>query len=97
MFDTINCNSLLRLVTTTMEEDILRLLPSVAHDPVMVVKPAELRRALPNAKLVSGHFTGLGPRGIARPGVPTLGCLPLSATLHMGKLRNPTGPGPACG
>ena len=97
MFDTMTCNSLLRLATTTVDGDILRLLPRVAHDPVMVVKPAELRRALPNANLVSGHFTGLGPRGIARRGVPTLCRLPLAAILHMGKLRKPAGRGPACG
>jgi 2-polyprenyl-6-hydroxyphenyl methylase/3-demethylubiquinone-9 3-methyltransferase len=89
LFDTINRNPLARLATITMAEDILRLLPRGTHDPAMFIKPDELRRALTDAGLVVGPFTGLGPRGITRRGDLTFGRLPLTAILYMGFARKP--------
>jgi 2-polyprenyl-6-hydroxyphenyl methylase / 3-demethylubiquinone-9 3-methyltransferase len=89
LFDTINRNPLTRLVTITIAEDILRLLPRGTHDPAMFIKPCELRSALADAGLVSGLFTGLGPRGINRRGDVIFGPLPLTAILFMGLARKP--------
>ncbi len=89
LFDTINRNPLARLATITMAEDILRLLPRGTHDPALFIKPGELRRALTDAGLVAGPFTGLGPRGITRRGDLTFGRLPLTTILYMGFARKP--------
>jgi 2-polyprenyl-6-hydroxyphenyl methylase / 3-demethylubiquinone-9 3-methyltransferase len=89
LFDTINRNPLTRLVTITMAENILRLLPRGTHDPAMFIKPRELRSALADAGLVAGPFTGLGPRGINRRGDVVFGSLPLTAILFMGLARKP--------
>jgi len=93
LFDTINRNPLARLATITVAEDILRLLPSGTHDPTLYIKPRELRRALTDAGLVAGRFTGLGPRGINRRGDLTFGRLPLTTVLYMGFARKPRRPG----
>ena len=92
LFDTINRNRLARLATITIAENILRLLPRGTHDPAMFIKPQELRRAMVNAGLVPGKFTGLGPRGINRRFDLTFGPLPLTAVLYMGSARKPAGP-----
>jgi 2-polyprenyl-6-hydroxyphenyl methylase / 3-demethylubiquinone-9 3-methyltransferase len=89
LFDTINRNPLTRLVTITVAENILRLLPRGTHDPAMFIKPRELRIALADAGLVAGPFTGLGPRGINRRGDVIFGPLPLTAILFMGLARKP--------
>lgn len=47
----------------------------------------ELRRALTDAGLVAGSFTGLGPRGINRRGDLTFDRLPLTSILYMGFTR----------
>ena len=92
LFDTINRNPLARLATITMAEDILRLLPRGTHDPALFIKPRELRRALIDAGLVPGPFTGLGPRGITLRGDLTFGRLPLTTILYMGLARKPAWP-----
>ena len=89
LFDTINRNPLARLATITLAEDLLRLLPRGTHDPAKFIKPAELRAAMQGAGLVSGPFTGLGPRGINRRLDLTFGPLPLTAILYMGTARKP--------
>ena len=89
LFDTINRNPLARLVTITVAEDILRLLPRGTHDPALFIKPTELRTALAGAGLEAGSFTGLCPRGINRRGDLTFGRLPLTAILYMGTARRP--------
>ena len=92
LFDTINRNPLARLATITIAEDILRLLPRGTHDPALFIRPAELRRAMTNAGLVAGPFTGLGPRGITLRGDLTFGRLPLTTILYMGLARKPARP-----
>jgi 2-polyprenyl-6-hydroxyphenyl methylase/3-demethylubiquinone-9 3-methyltransferase len=89
LFDTINRNILARLVTITIAEDILRILPRGTHDPALFIKPAEMRAALTEALLVPGAFTGLGPRGITRRGDLTFGHLPLTTVQYMGLARKP--------
>jgi len=89
LFDTINRNFLARLVTITIAEDILRLLPRGTHDPALYIKPAEMRDALTAAGLEPGKFTGLGPRGITRRGDLTFGRLPLTTIQYMGLARKP--------
>lgn len=89
LFDTINRNTLARLATITVAEDILRLLPRGTHDPAMFIKPRELRHALTVAGLVPGPITGLGPRGINRRLDLTFGPLTLTAILYMGLARKP--------
>ncbi len=89
LFDTINRNFLARLATITVAEDILRLLPKGTHDPAMFIKPKELRRAMRDAGLRPGPFTGLGPRGITLRGDLIFGRLPLTAILYMGLARKP--------
>ena len=89
LFDTINRNLLARLVTITVAEDLLRLLPRGTHDPTMFIKPRELRAAMQGAGLVPGAITGLGPRGINRRFDLTFGPLPLTAILYMGTARKP--------
>ncbi|MEI4233287.1 bifunctional 2-polyprenyl-6-hydroxyphenol methylase/3-demethylubiquinol 3-O-methyltransferase UbiG [Roseovarius sp. D22-M7] len=89
LFDTINRNILARLVTITIAEDILRLLPRGTHDPALFIKPAEMRAALTEAGLEPGTFTGLGPRGMTRRGDLTFGRLPLTTIQYMGVARKP--------
>ncbi len=89
LFDTINRNMLARLVTITVAEDILRILPRGTHDPDLFIKPAELRGALRGAGLTPGAFTGLGPRGLTRRGDLTFGPLPLMTVQYMGLARKP--------
>lgn len=89
LFDTINRNILARLVTITIAEDVLRLLPRGTHDPALFITPAEMRAALTGAGLEPGAFTGLGPRGINRRGDLTFGRLPLTTIQYMGLARKP--------
>jgi 2-polyprenyl-6-hydroxyphenyl methylase/3-demethylubiquinone-9 3-methyltransferase len=89
LFDTINRNPVARLATITVAEDLLRLLPSGAHDPAKFIKPLELRHALHGAALVPGPTTGLGPRGINRRLDLIFGPLPLTTILYMGIARKP--------
>ncbi len=92
LYDTINRNPLARLATITIAEDVLRLLPRGTHDPLMFIRPKELRDAMQGAGLVSGPVTGLGPRGINRRFDLTFGPLPLTAILYMGVARKPALP-----
>lgn len=89
LFDTINRNMLARLVTITVAEDILRILPRGTHDPDLFIKPAEMRGALRGAGLEPEPFTGLGPRGLTRRGDLTFGPLPLMTVQYMGLARKP--------
>ena len=89
LFDTINRNPLSRLATITIAEDLLRLLPRGTHDPDMYITPKEMREGLAGVGLVSGAFTGLGPRGINRRFDLTFGPLPLTTIIYMGTARKP--------
>jgi 2-polyprenyl-6-hydroxyphenyl methylase/3-demethylubiquinone-9 3-methyltransferase len=89
LYDTINRNPLARLVTVTMAEDVLGLLPKGTHDPAMFIKPAELTHAMQGAGLVPGPMTGLGPRGLNRRGDFTFGRVPLRLVIYMGLARKP--------
>lgn len=91
LFDTINRTPLARLVTITVAEDLLRLLPRGTHDPARYIKPRELREALQAAGLLPGVMTGLGPRGLNRRLDLTFGSLPLTAILYMGIAHKPAG------
>lgn len=95
LFDTINRNALARLVTITLAEDMLGLLPRGTHDPGRFVRPSELRDALRVVGLAPGPFTGLGPRGLDRHGAITFGRLPFSAILFMGVARKAPDPASA--
>jgi 2-polyprenyl-6-hydroxyphenyl methylase/3-demethylubiquinone-9 3-methyltransferase len=90
LFDTINRNALARLVTITVAEDMLRLLPRGTHDPAMFIKPLELRHALHGVGLVPGPITGLAPRGLNRRLDLTFGPLPLTTIIYMGVARKPS-------
>lgn len=89
MFDTINRNPLSRLVTITVAEDVLRLLPKGTHDPALFIRPAELSSAIGKAGLVNGPTTGLGPRGVNRRGDFIFGPLPIKSVIYMGIARKP--------
>jgi 2-polyprenyl-6-hydroxyphenyl methylase/3-demethylubiquinone-9 3-methyltransferase len=89
LFDTINRNPIARLVTITMAEDVLGLLPRGTHDPAMFIKPAELTRAMEGAGLEPGPMTGLGPRGLTRRGDFTFGRVPVRLVIYMGTARKP--------
>jgi 2-polyprenyl-6-hydroxyphenyl methylase/3-demethylubiquinone-9 3-methyltransferase len=89
LYDTINRNPLAQLVTVTMAEDVLGLLPKGTHDPAMFIKPAELTRAMQGTGLVPGPMTGLGPRGLNRRGDFTFGRVPLRLVIYMGLARKP--------
>ena len=84
LFDTINRNLLARLMTITVAEDLLRLLPRGTHDPAMFIKPIELRHALHGAGLAPGPTTGLAPRGLNRRLDLTFGPMPLTTVIYMG-------------
>ena len=92
LYDTINRNPLASLVTITVAEDVLRLLPHGTHDPRMFIKPRELHAAMEGAGLVPGPVKGLGPRGLNRRLDLTFGPLPLTAILYMGVARKPALP-----
>ena len=87
LFDTINNTVLARLLTVTVAEDILGLLPRGTHDPDLFIPPQDLRAALKEVGLTPGKFTGLGPRGIDRRGDFTFGQLPLMGLIYMGVAR----------
>lgn len=87
LFDTINRNPIARLVTITLAEDVLGLLPRGTHDPDLFIRPGELRAAIEGAGLVAGPMKGLGPRGIDRRCDFVFGPLPLKSVLYMGIAR----------
>jgi ubiquinone biosynthesis O-methyltransferase len=89
LFDTINRNPLARLVTITVAEDILRLLPRGTHDPALFIKPAELEAGLRAAGLAPHAGPGLGPRGLTRRGDFVFGPLPGRFIIYMGKAGKP--------
>ena len=89
LFDTINRNPIARLVTITIAEDILRILPKGTHDPAMFIKPDERSAELTRSGLMPGAMTGLGPRGINRKGDFTFGRLPGRLIIYMGTARKP--------
>jgi 2-polyprenyl-6-hydroxyphenyl methylase/3-demethylubiquinone-9 3-methyltransferase len=89
LFDTINRNPIARLVTITVAEDVLRLLPKGTHDPALFIKPRELHHAIQGAGLVPGPITGLGPCGVNRRLDLKFGPLPVTAILYMGIARKP--------
>ena len=89
LFDTINRNAVSRLGAVTIAENILHLLPKGTHDPMLFIKPRELRIAIGNADLVPGPMTGLGPRGINRRGDLLFGPLPLQTIIYMGVAHKP--------
>lgn len=89
LYDTINRNPIARLVTITVAENLLHILPRGTHDPTMFIKPPELLHGLEGAGLVAGDMTGLGPRGINRRGDFTFGTLPLRTIIYMGVARKP--------
>jgi 2-polyprenyl-6-hydroxyphenyl methylase/3-demethylubiquinone-9 3-methyltransferase len=73
----------------------LGLLPRGTHDPVMFIKPPELRAALHGAGLMPGPITGLAPRGINRRFDLTFGSLPLTSILYVGIAQKPAAVEPA--
>lgn len=87
LFDTINRNPLARLVTITMAEDVLGILPRGTHDPEMFIRPRELQDALVAWGMTPGPMTGLGPRGLDRRGDFTFGRLPGTLIIYMGTAR----------
>lgn len=89
LFDTINRNPLATLMTITLAETVLRLLPRGTHDPAKFIRPAEMRQALTQAGLIAGAFAGLGPRGLTRRLDFTFGPVPGTAILYMGTARKP--------
>ncbi len=91
LFDTINNTALARLLTVTVAEDILGLLPRGTHDPDLFIPPQDLRAALQKVGLTPGKFTGLGPRGLDRRGDFTFGQLPFTGLIYMGIARKAEG------
>ena len=92
LFDTINRNLLARLVTITLAENVLHLLPRGTHDPAMFIKPPELQNALQGAGLLPGPTMGLGPCGLNRRLDLIFGPLPLTTIIYMGLARKPSLP-----
>jgi 2-polyprenyl-6-hydroxyphenyl methylase/3-demethylubiquinone-9 3-methyltransferase len=92
LFDTINRNLLARLVTVTLAEDVLRILPKGTHDPALFIRPSELETGLRNVGLAPERGPGLGPRGMDRRGDFTFGPLPGRLVIYMGLARKPGGP-----
>lgn len=88
-YDTINRNPVSRMITITVAEQLLRLLPLGTHDPQLFIKPAELKEALSKAGMQPGPQTGLGPRGINRSGDFLFGALPFKTVIYMGVARLP--------
>ena len=60
LYDTINRNSIARLATITLAEDVFHLLPKWTHDPEMFIKSSELYDVLSTSGLVPLPQTGLG-------------------------------------
>ena len=89
LYDTINRNPLSRLVTISLAEDLLGLLPKGTHDPELFIKPRELLDAAEKAGLVAGPTRGLGPRGLNRRGDFTFGPVPTRSVIYMGVARKP--------
>lgn len=87
LYDTINRNPLAKLVTITVAEDILKILPKGTHDPEMFIRPAELKDHLKAAGLEPGEMTGLGPRGINTRGDFVFGRIPGTFIIFMGTAR----------
>ena len=91
LFDTINNTALARLLTVTVAEDILGLLPRGTHDPDLFIPPEDLRAALQRFGLTPGRFTGLGPRGLDRRGDFKFGHWPFKGLIYMGIARKEDG------
>lgn len=91
LFDTINNTALARLLTVTVAEDILGLLPRGTHNPDLFIPPQDLRAALQQVGLTPGNFTGLGPRGLDRRGDIKFGQWPFMGLIYMGIARKDGG------
>ncbi|MEM9049852.1 MAG: bifunctional 2-polyprenyl-6-hydroxyphenol methylase/3-demethylubiquinol 3-O-methyltransferase UbiG [Pseudomonadota bacterium] len=87
LFDTINRNPLARLVTVTLAERLLGVLPRGTHDPAMFIRPAELRVQLAAQGLAPGPMTGFGPVWIGARGQLRFARLPGTAIMYMGAAR----------
>ncbi|NRB35407.1 MAG: 3-demethylubiquinone-9 3-O-methyltransferase [Rhodobacteraceae bacterium] len=92
LFDTINRTRIAHLVTITMAENVLGLLPRGTHDPALFIRPSELRKTLTDAGLVAGAFTGLAPRGITTRLDFTFAPFPSQSVIYMGTARKPKAP-----
>jgi ubiquinone biosynthesis O-methyltransferase len=90
LFDTINRTPLASFVVVTVGEQVIKLLPSGAHDPAMFIRPQELRRKLEAAGFKVGRFVGIGPRGLNRRCDFTFGFLPTLAIQYLGHARADT-------
>lgn len=89
LFDTINRNVLSRLVTITIAENVLGILPKGTHDPSMFIKPHELKEHLLSQGLVPNRMTGLGPAWINLSGTIQFAQLPTKAIIYMGMAKKP--------
>lgn len=89
LFDTINRNLLSRLVTVTVAESLLGLLPKGTHDPELFITPNELRRYLAAQGLPPGPMTGLGPAWVSLTGQIRFARLPTTSIIYMGTARKP--------
>ncbi|SFS21306.1 bifunctional 2-polyprenyl-6-hydroxyphenol methylase/3-demethylubiquinol 3-O-methyltransferase UbiG [Yoonia litorea] len=88
-YDTINRNPLASLVTVTIAEDTLKILPKGTHDPKMFIKPSELQAALTDVGLAPTKPVGLGPRGLTRKGDFRFGRVPGTFIIYMGMAHKP--------
>ena len=86
-YDTINRTLLARFAVVTLCEAVLGLLPRGTHDPVLFIKPAELRVILKRAGLVPEAIEGLGPTGLDSRLDLTFGRVPYTGMLYMGLAR----------
>jgi ubiquinone biosynthesis O-methyltransferase len=87
LFDTINRTWMASFLMVTIGENVIRLLPSGAHDPALFIRPEELVRKLEGAGFEVGRFVGLGPCGLNRRFDFIFGLVPTMAIQYLGQAR----------
>jgi hypothetical protein len=84
---TINRTWMASFLMVTIGENVIRLLPSGAHDPALFIRPEELVRRLEGAGFEVGRFVGLGPCGLNRRFDFIFGLVPTMAIQYLGQAR----------
>jgi ubiquinone biosynthesis O-methyltransferase len=87
LFDTINRTWIASFLMVTIGENVIRLIPSGAHDPALFIRPEELVRRLEGAGFEVGRFVGLGPCGLNRRFDFIFGLVPTMAIQYLGQAR----------
>ena len=85
-FSTINRNWLSNLLTITLAEDVLHIIPRGTHEAARFIRPSQMQRLLEQTGFTvnPSTFAGIGPVGLDRHLDLTFGLLPVTWLQYLG-------------